>query len=93
MPKRPLALAPQERRTSLAFVISLHELLTASQVRASADFRYLEAYTAAVVYYLAIVSVLMVLQGRLERRYTWSSARRRRRVAAPAVPAISHDAR
>src|SRR3954470_2491077 len=37
--------------TSLAFVISLHELLTASQVRGAADFHYAEAYAAAVVYY------------------------------------------
>jgi polar amino acid transport system permease protein/polar amino acid transport system substrate-binding protein len=79
--------------TSLAFVISLHELLTAASVRATADFRYIEAYTAAVVYYLVIVSILMVVQAQLEKRFTWSSARRRRRVAAPAVPAISHDAR
>jgi polar amino acid transport system permease protein len=80
--------------TSLASVISLHELLTASQVRATADFRYPEAYSAALVYYLGIVSILMVLQAQLEKRFTWSSARRRRRrVAAPAVPAISHDAR
>jgi polar amino acid transport system permease protein len=75
--------------TSLAFVISLHELLTASSVRAAADFRYVEAYTAAVVYYLVIVSVLMVVQAWLERRFTWSSARRRR----PVVPAVAHDAR
>ena len=74
-------------------MISLHELLTASQELAAVGFRYPESYLAALVYYLAIVSVLMVLQGRLERRYTWSSARRRRRVAAPGVPAISHDAR
>jgi His/Glu/Gln/Arg/opine family amino acid ABC transporter permease subunit len=80
--------------TSLAFVISLHELLTASQVRAAADFRYPEAYAAALVYYLAIVSVLMVVQGRLEKRFTWSSERRRRRRASgPPVPAVSHDAR
>ncbi len=80
--------------TSLASVISLHELLTASQVRATATFRYQEAYSAAIVYYLAIVSVLMILQSQLEKRFTWSSAgRRRRRVAAPAVPAVSHDAR
>ncbi len=79
--------------TSLASVISLHELLTASQVRAVADFRYPEAYAAALVYYLAIVSVLMILQSRLEKRFTWSSAGRRRRAAAPAVPAVSHDAR
>ncbi len=80
--------------TSLASVISLHELLTASQELAAVDFRYPESYLAALVYYLAIVSVLMVAQGRLEHHYTWSSASRRR-IAAPAVPVpvVSHDAR
>ena len=77
--------------TSLGFVISLHELLTASQVRASSDFRYVEAYTAATVYYLVIVSVLMVVQAQLERRFTWKSAGRRRRTAP--VAAVAHDAR
>ncbi len=80
--------------TSLASVISLQELLTASNNLASAKFQYPEAYLAALVYYLAIVSILMVAQAQLEKRFTWRSAgRRRRRVAAPAVPAISHDAR
>jgi polar amino acid transport system permease protein len=79
--------------TSLASVISLYELLGAATVRASQDFRYLEAYAAAAVYYLAIVSVLMILQAQLERRFTWRSAGRRRRVSAPAVPAVPHDAR
>jgi polar amino acid transport system permease protein len=74
--------------TSLASVISLQELLTASQQLAAVKFQYPEAYLAALVYYLAIVSVLMVLQARLERRYTFTSARRR----SP-VPAIAHDAR
>jgi polar amino acid transport system permease protein len=77
--------------TSLGFVISLHELLTASQVRAASDFRYVEAYTAATLYYLVIVSVLMVVQAQLERRFTWKSAARRRR-AVP-VAAVAHDAR
>ena len=77
--------------TSLASVISLYELLGAATVRASQDFRYLEAYAAAAVYYLAIVSVLMAVQAQLERRFTWkSSARRRREVPTPAV---AHDAR
>ena len=80
--------------TSLASVISLHELLTAAQELASATFQYPEPLLASLVYYLVIVSILMVLQSQLEQRFTWSSAgRRRRRVAAPAVPAISHDAR
>jgi len=77
--------------TSLAFVISLHELLTAAQELSAATFQYPEPLAAALVYYLVIVSILMVVQSRLERRLTWTS-RRRRPVAAPA-PAISHDAR
>ena len=77
--------------TSLASVISLYELLGAATVRASRDFTYMEAYAAAAVYYLAIVSVLMVVQAQLERRFTWKSSARRPR--APAVPAVAHDAR
>jgi His/Glu/Gln/Arg/opine family amino acid ABC transporter permease subunit len=79
--------------TSLAFVISLHELLTAAQELASSTFKYPEPLVASLVYYLAIVSFLMLVQSRLERRFTWTSRRRRRRLAAPAVPAVSHDAR
>jgi polar amino acid transport system permease protein len=79
--------------TSLAYVISLPELLTAAQQLATATFVYPETLSAALVYYLGIVSILMVVQARLERRFTWTSGRRRRRIAAPAVPAISHDAR
>jgi polar amino acid transport system permease protein len=78
--------------TSLASVISLQELLTASENLAAVKFQFIEAYSAALVYYLVIVSILMALQSRLERRFTWTS-RARARVTAPAVPAISHDAR
>jgi His/Glu/Gln/Arg/opine family amino acid ABC transporter permease subunit len=79
--------------TSLAFVISLHELLTAAQELSSATFKYPEPLLAALVYYLVIVSILMVIQSRIERRFTWTSRRRRRPAAAPPVPAVSHDAR
>jgi polar amino acid transport system permease protein len=78
--------------TSLAFVISLHELLTAAQQLTASTFQYTEPLVASLVYYLVIVSILMLIQSRLERRFTWTSSRRRRR-PAPAVPAISHDAR
>jgi His/Glu/Gln/Arg/opine family amino acid ABC transporter permease subunit len=78
--------------TSLAFVISLHELLTAAQELAASTFQYPEPLVASLVYYLVIVSILMVIQSWLERRFTWTSRRRRRPSAAP-VPAISHDAR
>jgi His/Glu/Gln/Arg/opine family amino acid ABC transporter permease subunit len=74
--------------TSLAFVISLQELLTAAQQLAVATFRYPESLLAALVYYLVIVSVLMVIQSRLERRFTWTSGGRRR----PLVATGSHQA-
>ena len=76
--------------TSLAFVISLHELLTAAQELSAATFQYPEPLLAALVYYLVIVSVLMFLQSRLERRFTWRSSARGRAVP---VPAVAHDAR
>jgi polar amino acid transport system permease protein len=76
--------------TSLASVISVHELLTAANELASVKFQFAEVYLAALVYYLVMVSILMVVQARLEKRFTWTSARRRRRVA---VPVVSHDAR
>ena len=78
--------------TSLAFVISLHELLTAAQELSSATFQYTEPLVAALVYYLVIVSILMLIQSRLERRFTWTS-HARRRGPAPAVATVSHDAR
>ena len=79
--------------TSLASVISVHELLTAAQELAAVRFQYPEAFLSALVYYLVLVSILMAVQSRLERRFTWTSARRGRRRAAPAVPVVSHDAR
>lgn len=77
--------------TSLASVISVHELLTAAQEQASVKFSFAEVYGAALVYYLVVVSVLMFLQSRLERRFTFRSRTRRTRMAL-AVGA-SHDAR
>ena len=77
--------------TSLASVISLQQLLARTQSAVSVTFQFAEYYAAAAVYYLVIVSVLMLIQSRLERRFTWTSRRRRRLPAA--VPAVSHDAR
>ena len=77
--------------TSLASIISLHELLTAATQLTSAKFIYNEPLLAALVYYLGIVSILMALQSRLERRFTWTS--RGRRVRGAPMPAMSHDAR
>ncbi len=59
--------------TSLASVISLRELLTVTNQAVASSFRFLEYYSAALVYYLVIVGVLTYLQGRLERRLAWST--------------------
>ncbi|MDQ3412078.1 MAG: amino acid ABC transporter permease [Chloroflexota bacterium] len=74
--------------TSLASVISLRELLTITSQTVSVNFRFAELYTAATVWYLLIVSIFMLLQSRLERRYQWTSRAEGRRGAAAAVPAI-----
>jgi polar amino acid transport system permease protein len=74
--------------TSLGYVISLRELMTTAQQATAVNFRYLEYYSSALVYYLAMTSVLMVAQSMLERRFTFTSARRRR-----VVPLLAHDAR
>jgi polar amino acid transport system permease protein len=83
--------------TSLASVISLAELLTVTQQDVAVNFRFAELYAAATVYYLVMVSVLMLGQSRLERRFQWRS-----RAAAQAPPQeqttiesleYAHDAR
>jgi ABC-type amino acid transport system permease subunit len=68
--------------TSLASVISVTELLTAAQDFYSSFASYKEPFTAAALYYLFIVSILMFIQSRLEKRFTFSSARRRPRSLA-----------
>ena len=77
--------------TSLASIISLHEILTSAQELAVVKFQYAEPLLAALLYYLAIVSVLMIAQARLERRFTWTSGRGRKRSVEPTgVPSIGH---
>jgi His/Glu/Gln/Arg/opine family amino acid ABC transporter permease subunit len=71
--------------TSLASVISLRELLTVTNQTVAVNFRFAELYAAATVWYLVIVSVFMILQAQLERRYQWTS---RERHARP-VPALA----
>jgi polar amino acid transport system permease protein len=71
--------------TSLASVISLRELLTTAQSQVSVTFRYAEYYSAALVYYLVIVSALMAVQHAVERRYRWISAGRVGQVSGLAV--------
>ncbi len=55
--------------TSLASVISLQELLAVTTREISMTFRFTELYTVALIYYLAIVSVLMLGQAWLERHF------------------------
>jgi polar amino acid transport system permease protein len=54
--------------SALISVIGVRELLLAAEQSASATFRYLEALSAAGVYYLAFTTVLMSLQRVLEHR-------------------------
>ena len=71
--------------TSLAAIISLHELLGAALQLTSATFVYPAPLLAALVYYLVIVSILMAIQARLERRFTWTSSGRRPIIAPQAL--------
>jgi polar amino acid transport system permease protein len=61
--------------TSLASVISLQELLARTQSAVSVTFQFAEYYAAAAVYYLVIVSILMLIQSQIERRFRWTSQR------------------
>lgn len=56
------------KATSLAFTISLRELMTVTQISISATFRFTEWYAAALIYYMVMITVLTLLQVRVERR-------------------------
>ena len=73
--------------TSLASVISLRELLTTAQVGVSVTFRYAEYYAAAIIYYLIIVSILMIVQNRIEKNFRWTNKIAKSNKAAKAQPA------
>jgi polar amino acid transport system permease protein len=57
------------KTTSIASVISMQELMRRAQELAQVEFRVMEAYAAAAVHYLALTSVLSLLQRRLERHF------------------------
>jgi polar amino acid transport system permease protein len=59
--------------TSLAYIISLRELLNNAQIQISSTYRFAEYYLAVAIYYLVIVSIFMVLQAQLEKRFEWRS--------------------
>ncbi|MOA39218.1 glutamine ABC transporter permease protein [compost metagenome] len=55
------------KATSLATIISLNELMTTTQFAIATSFQFLEWYSAALVYYMLLVSVLTGMQMRVER--------------------------
>jgi polar amino acid transport system permease protein len=59
--------------TSLASIISLQELLARTETLVASTFRFVEYYSAAAIYYLVLVSIFMVIQAQLERRFVWIS--------------------
>jgi polar amino acid transport system permease protein len=59
--------------TSLASVISLQELLARTETLIASSFRFVEYYSAAALYYLVVVSIFMVIQAQIERRFVWMS--------------------
>jgi polar amino acid transport system permease protein len=73
------------KATSLLSVISFSELLRTSQQLAQSTGRPLEIYVAAALWYLLILSVVTLLQRRLERRLARGVGERSRRAAAPAA--------
>lgn len=54
--------------TSLAYVISLREIMAVVNDAIATSFRFVEWYCAALVYYLVIVSILMLAQAAVEKR-------------------------
>ncbi|UPY38660.1 amino acid ABC transporter permease [Sediminicoccus sp. KRV36] len=54
--------------SALVSVIAVEELLLVANQTAASSFRYMEALTAAGIYYLAITSLFMAGQSLLERR-------------------------
>lgn len=59
--------------SALASVISLAELLRVATIAVQATFRFAEYYTVAIIYYLVIVSLIMLLQSWIEKRFEWKS--------------------
>lgn len=54
------------KATSLASIISLKELMTVTQFAISTSFQFIEWYSAALIYYMLMVSVLTTLQMKVE---------------------------
>jgi polar amino acid transport system permease protein len=75
------------KTTSLASVISMEELLRRSQMLIQLEFRVLEIFTVAALYYLVLTSLWGVVQRRIEARFARGyAAVRAPRAAEPPRP-------
>lgn len=72
------------KTTSLASVISMEELLRRSQMLIQLEFRVLEIFTVAAIYYLILTSLWGLIQRRIEARFgrAYVPAARQQRVPA-----------
>ncbi|HXF83030.1 MAG TPA: amino acid ABC transporter permease [bacterium] len=75
------------KTTSLASVISMEELLRRSQMLIQLEFRVLEIFTVAALYYLVLTSLWGLVQRRIETRF----ARGYAAVRAPRAGEPSHS--
>jgi polar amino acid transport system permease protein len=57
------------KTTSLASVISMEELMRSAQMLAQVNFRVLEVYLVAAIWYLVLVSIWGLIQTRIEAHY------------------------
>ena len=74
--------------SALVSVIGVQELLLVADQTASGNFRYVEALTAAGVYYLALTTVFMMVQSAIERSYRRRPSARRAVLAAASTQSI-----
>lgn len=77
--------------SALVSVIGVHELLLVADQAASSNFRYLEALAAAGVYYLALTTIFMSVQTRIERALGGASAAARGGKAAMPKPRLAPE--
>jgi polar amino acid transport system permease protein len=73
--------------SALVSVIGVHELLLVADQSASSNFRYLEALSAAGIYYLALTTLFMAVQGRIERALSREPSKGRDGPAPPPLAA------
>jgi len=56
------------KNTSVLFAIGIVELTNAAKLQASRNFRFMELYSVAAVWYLMVVTVFSIAQAELERK-------------------------